>query len=316
MSDETRSLLREVGVGGMIIHSGNVQSRSQLLALTRAMRRTVARPIFVAVTQEPGVVDHLAGIFPDLPSPPELARREPLASRKAGCTMGKQLASVGIDVNFAPVVDVVGQPGAYIGSRSYGSDPDVVAGHGAAFVRGLEQAGVFPVVKHFPGHGWVQQDSHAVLPVDPRPLWKLRQRDLVPFDAAFEAGAPGAMTAHILYRRIDPDLPSSLSSEISTGILREELGFDGLVVTDSLGMGALSRWPMGLRAVKAIAAGADMVLLSSSPDAIPGIVGALRAALRTGKLSRERAKEALAHVQTAFEEVARLRSGTTACPGA
>jgi beta-N-acetylhexosaminidase len=116
MTDDTRRLLRDVGVGGLIVYSENVSSRSQLLSLSRSIRKAAGRPVFVSVTQEPGVVDHLNGIFPDLPSPPELARKDPMASRRAGCTMGQQLRSVGLDVNFAPVLDVIGQQGAFIGT--------------------------------------------------------------------------------------------------------------------------------------------------------------------------------------------------------
>ena len=144
VTTSTRHLLRDVGVGGVIFHSSNVRSRQQALALSRSLRQTAGRPIFVAVTQEPGVVDHLNGIFPSFPSPPELAQRPPFASRRVGCRLGAQLASVGIDVDFAPVLDVLGPPDAFIGSRSYGHDPDVVAKHGAAFVRGMMQAASSP----------------------------------------------------------------------------------------------------------------------------------------------------------------------------
>jgi beta-N-acetylhexosaminidase len=314
VNDNTRHLLRDVGVGGLIVHSSNIQSRTQALALTRGLRQAVGRQILVAVTQEPGVVDHLNGIFPSLPSPQEQARKNPFASRKVGCRLGKQLASVGIDVDFAPVLDVLGPPDAFIGSRSYGHDPDVVATHGVAFVRGLQQAGVFPVVKHFPGHGGVKEDSHTVLPVDSRRLYQLRRRDLVPFGAAFRAGAPAAMTAHVLYPRIDPDFPASLSREITTGLLQDDLGFDGLVVTDALGMGALRGRSLAQRAVRAVVAGADMVVFSSQPGDIPAVVAALRSAVRTGKIPRKRALEALDHVSAALQRATQLRHAATACP--
>ncbi len=311
--EQTRGLLRDVGVRGLILHSSNVRSREQLLALTKALRRQAGHPIFISVTQETGVVDHLNGIFPDLPSPPELASKQPAASRTAGCRMGVQLRSVGIDVDFAPVLDVIGQPGAYIGSRSFGSDPEVVASRGAAFVRGLQRAGVFAVVKHFPGNGWVKEDPHEVLPVDPRPLWKLRQRDLSPYGPAFDAGASATMIGHVKYSKVDPDFPASLSSRISTGILRDELGFEGLAITDALGMGALGAWPIGQRAVNAVVAGADMVLLSLEPDSIPTVVAALRKAFDRGIITKERARDAVDHLDAALARAAQLRNDAQTC---
>jgi beta-N-acetylhexosaminidase len=178
----------------------------------------------------------------------------------------------------------------------------------------LQQAGVFPVVKHFPGHGWVKEDSHAVLPVDSRRLDQLRRRDLVPFEAAFAAGAPAAMTAHVLYPKIDPDFPASLSRQITTGLLQDDLGFDGLVVTDALGMGALRGRSLGQRAVRAVVAGADMVVFSLQPDDIPGVVAALRSAVRTGKIPRKRALDALDHVGAALQRATELRQSATPCP--
>lgn len=309
-----RHLLRDVGVGGLIYRSHNVRSRSQVLALSRGIEQAAGRPVFVAVTQEPGVVDHLAGIFPDLPSPPELASRRPWASRMAGCTLGSQLASIGIDLDFAPVLDVLGPPGAFIGSRSYGRDPEVVADHGAAFVRGLAHAGIFAVAKHFPGHGGVAEDSHERLPVDRRPLYALRNRDLVPFEAAFDAGVPGVMTSHVSYPRVDPDFPASLSRVITTELLRDRLRFGGLVVTDDLEMGALRGRSLELRAVRAIAAGADMVLIGSSSGEVPRVVAALRRAVRSGKIPRSRALEAVGDVLAALRRSNELHRRSSVCP--
>jgi beta-N-acetylhexosaminidase len=313
MTPNTRHLIRTVGVGGLVIKAYNVTTRSQLRALSEKIRLVAGhRRILVGVTQEAGVVDHLNGIFPVLPSPQELASRRPWASRKTGCLLGKQLASVRIDVDMAPVLDVLDRSDAYIGDRSYGRDPDEVASHGAAFIRGIEQAGIFPIAKHFPGLGYVTTDPHMDLPVDPRGLARLQQRDLVPYEAAFDVGVPAVMTAHVLYERIDPGRPASLSRTIGTGLLRERLGFDGLVITDSLGMGGLSG-PVGSRAVRAISAGADMVLLTD-PQVVGDVVAALRHALTTGRISRARVEDALQHVSAATQRVVELRHDRSPCP--
>ena len=295
------------GVGGLIFHRSNIVSRTQITDLTAAIRQAAGRPVFLAVDQEPGRVTRLDGILPALPTPEHIGAVDPpVDSLTMGQQVGRELAGLGFNMDFAPDLDVLGPPGAYIGDRSYGHDPEVVAAHGVAFMHGLRDGGVMAVIKHFPGHGGVTQDSHLVMPVDDRPLSALAVKDLVPFDLAIEQGAPAVMTDHLLYPRLDPRLPASLSPQISGWLLRLKLAFKGLVMTDDLEMGAISsRWSLPQAVVMAIQAGADMALISSDAGAVPSVVAALRSALEDGTLPRARVAEALAHIDAALRTLAR-----------
>ncbi|WP_187697897.1 glycoside hydrolase family 3 protein, partial [Cellulomonas telluris] len=178
-----------------------------------------------------------------------------------------ELRRLGFTVDFAPDADVTSGPGdPTIGSRSASSRSETVAEHVVAAADGFSSAGVLPVVKHFPGHGSVPADSHLTLPVQTKSVQELGASDLVPFRAAVEGGLPAVMIGHIDVRAVDPRVPSSLSRKVTTGLLRDELGFDGLVVTDSLEMAAVTRGrDPGRTAVQAMRAGADVLLMPPSP---------------------------------------------------
>jgi beta-N-acetylhexosaminidase len=184
----------------------------------------------------------------------------------------------------------IGAADPTIGARSVGSSPRLVARHVVAAARGYRAAGIVPVLKHFPGHGSLTADSHLTLPVQHRTLSQLADRDLVPFRAGIAAGLPEIMVGHIDVRAIDPGMPSSLSRKVVTGLLRKQLGFRGLVVTDSLAMEAISdRFDSGEAAVRALRAGADVVMMPPSPrQARAGIVHAVR----SGRLSSARLVQA------------------------
>jgi beta-N-acetylhexosaminidase len=213
------------------------------------------------------------------------AADDPRLTRSAYAAGGRELRGLGFTADFAPVADVtVGAADPVIGSRSASADPRLVAEQVVPAAEGLLSGGVAPVVKHFPGHGSVTADSHETLPVQRRSLRQLRRADLVPFAAAVEAGLPAIMTGHLDVRAVDPGMPSSLSRRVTTGLLRRDLGFEGVVVTDSLEMGAVIRRFSGAEAaVRALRAGADVVLMPPDPRAArDGIVRAVR----RGDLSR------------------------------
>ena len=172
------------------------------------------------------------------------------------------------------------------------------------------------VIKHFPGHGTVLEDSHLTLPIDRRPLSELEHSDLVPFRQAIAAGASAVLTDHILYPKIDDRYPASLSPSITTGLLRRSLRFHGLVITDALEMGAIShRWTLEQAAVRAVAAGADMVIIWKSVAQVPSVVAALRNAIMTGRIPVDRARDALAHIRAAYALLSTLRSAAGCGPG-
>jgi beta-N-acetylhexosaminidase len=289
-------LVRDLHLGGVIAFESNVVSAAQVKAVTTTLTRQVRRkwPLFLGVDQEGGVVERMRGVatrFPTFMSTG--AAGDTALTRQAYAAGARELRGLGFTVDFAPDADVTSGPGdPTIGSRSPSSRPAVVAEHVVAAAAGFSEAGVLPVVKHFPGHGSVPADSHLTLPVQTRTRAELDAADLVPFRSAIEAGLPAVMVGHLDVRAIDPRVPSSLSRKIVTGLLREELGFGGLVVTDSLAMVGVTRGrDPGRSAVQALRAGSDVLLMPPSPAVARS---AIVRAVRAGTLSRRRLEQAAA----------------------
>ncbi|MEO5854197.1 MAG: glycoside hydrolase family 3 N-terminal domain-containing protein [Nocardioides sp.] len=305
-------LVRSLHLGGVIAFGANVASTGQIRAVNRTLSRAVPRdwPLFLAVDQEGGLVQRVQGDATRFPAFMSAgAARRPALTRAAARAGGAELRGLGFTVDFAPDADVTtGPEDPTIGSRSAGSDPGVVAEHATAAARGLLASGVVPVLKHFPGHGSVPADSHLSLPVQTRTLHRLRAADLVPFRVGIDAGLPAVMVGHLDVRNVDPRVPSSLSRRLVMGLLRSELGFQGLVVTDSLSMTGVRATHDGAEsAVQALLAGVDVVLMP--PDPAYARAGIIRA-VRTGGLSRGRLEQAAAR------QVALLlhQQGTTGRP--
>ncbi|MGJ7441191.1 glycoside hydrolase family 3 N-terminal domain-containing protein [Aquipuribacter sp. MA13-6] len=223
-------------------------------------------------------------------------------TRRVHADLGERLAAVGVDLDLAPVLDVnSAADNPVIGSRSFGADPTDVEHHGTAAVRGLMDAGVAACVKHFPGHGDTRQDSHVQAPVLDVPLELLRARELLPFAAAVAAGAEALMTAHVRVPALDPDHPASTSAR-TTSLLRDELGFDGVVVTDALDMAGVSgpqaHGSVEAAAVASLTAGADLLCLGADwdRDRVHRVVDAVVRAVGDGRLEQERLVEAAGRV--------------------
>jgi beta-N-acetylhexosaminidase len=294
LPDELRSWL-ERGLGGVVLFAGNVRDREQLRALTAALR--AERPdLLVAIDEEGGDVTRLeADPGSSYPGNHALgAVDDANLTEGVAAAMGGDLAEAGINLDLAPVADVNTNPrNPIIGVRSFGADAQLVARHVAAFVTGLQGMGVAACAKHFPGHGATEQDSHDELPVVSEGL----ETGLAPFRAAVEAGVQAVMTAHIRVPELG-EAPATLNREILVGLLRGELGFAGLVMTDALDMRAVSA-TVGAEegAVLALAAGADALCLGHDlgPDSFHRtIVDAVRA----GRLDEGRLREAAARVDS------------------
>ena len=289
-------MVRDLHLGGVIAFSANVASAGQVRAVNRALARQVHRrwPLFLGVDQEGGVVERLRGAATRFPAFMSTgAADDPGLTRQAYAAGAAELRGLGFTVDFAPDADVTSGPGdPTIGSRSASSRPAVVAEHVVAAATGFGAAGVLPVIKHFPGHGSVPADSHLTLPVQGKTLAQLEASDLVPFARGVEAGLPAVMVGHLDVRAVDPRVPSSLSRKVVSGLLREELGFGGLVVTDSLEMAAVTRGrDPGRTAVQALRAGSDVLLMPPSPAVARA---ALVRAVRGGTLPRRRLEQAAA----------------------
>jgi len=293
------ALVDGLHLGGVIVMRDNIASTAQLRRSNRELRasaRAAGRrwPLFIGVDQEGGVVERVQGRATRFPSFMTAgAARDRAATSRAAAASGAELVDLGFSVVFAPGGDVTSGPSdPTIGSRSAGSDPGLVARQMNAAVTGYLAAGILPVIKHFPGHGSVPADSHEELPVQDRSLRELRAVDLVPFVRGVAAGVPSVMSGHIDVRAVDPGTPSSLSRPVVTGLLRRDLGFDGLVVTDAMNMAAVAeRHSSGEAAVRALLAGNDVVLMPPDPR---GARDAIVRAVSEGRLDRARLEQAAA----------------------
>jgi len=252
------------GLGSVAIYPRNFTSAEGLLALTEDIRRVAGGPVLIGIDQEGGTKFSLPEPFTQWASPEEFGRLndEALVQRQAAA-MARELRAVGINLNFAPMLDLHLNPDSPVTKgRSFGSDPHRVSRLGAAFIRGMGAGGVLPCAKHFPGHGDASVDPHEDLPVFQGTERRLDSIDLVPFDGAIREGVSFVMTAHILLPQIEPDLPASLSRKLLTQVLRERMEFDGVILADDLGMGAIAkRYGVGEAAVEALRAGCDIVML-------------------------------------------------------
>jgi beta-N-acetylhexosaminidase len=292
------AMVRGLHLGGVIAFSDNVASTGQVRSVNATLTRAVRRPwpLFLSVDQEGGIVERVKGDATRFPSFMSAgAARDTAVATAAHRASAAELRGLGFDVVFAPDADVTSGPDdPTIGSRSAGSDPRSVSSRVGAAAAGIERAAVVPVLKHFPGHGSVPQDSHLTLPVQTRPLEQLLATDLVPFASAVEAGLPAVMVGHIDVRDVDPRVPSSMSRAMVSGVLRGRLGFEGLAITDSLSMaGVQQQYGAARSAVQGLRAGNDVLLMPPSPaTARAGIVRAVR----SGALPRRRLEQAAARM--------------------
>jgi beta-N-acetylhexosaminidase len=262
-------------VGGVVLFSRNIESPAQVRALCRGIRDAAGRgnPLpLIAVDQEGGRVARFRSP-PFTSFPPARACSLSCCGNEAvakafGAAVGSELRAVGVDVDFAPVLDVDSNPrNPVIGDRAFSGDPEEAARLGLAFAAGLSSRGVIPVGKHFPGHGDTSADSHEELPVVRAGAEKLAGRELLPFRRAARAGLPAFMTAHVMYPALDPTFPATLSAKILKNVLRDRLRFRGTVFSDALEMRAIAdHYGVGEAAVLAVTAGCDVVLVCRGDD--------------------------------------------------
>lgn len=286
-----------LGLAGVCLFAENIVSGDQVRRLTDQIRQ--ANPLaLIAIDEEGGDVTRLfAATGSPYPGNAILGRIDDLDYTEAvASSVGWQLRRAGCTLDFAPDVDINSNPdNPVIGVRSFGTDPALVARHSAAWVRGLESTGIASSVKHFPGHGDTAQDSHVALPVVDLSLDELRERELVPFRAAIEAGASTIMTSHIVLPQVDQEGPATFSRRILGDLLRGELGFAGLIVTDALDMaGASAEIGIPAAAVRAVDAGCDLLCIGTrnTAEQLDSIERALLDAISDGSLSAARLEDA------------------------
>lgn len=311
ITQEVIDLIQRYHIGNIILFSRNVRDAALMRALTTNLQQVAreaghAYPLLIAIDQENGVVQRLgeaATVFPGNMALGAIDAEE--IAYEVALAAGRELKALGINMNLAPVVDVNNNPAnPVIGVRSFGQDPQLVARLGAAMVRGYQEAGVIACLKHFPGHGDTAVDSHLALPTIPHTLERLNALELVPFKRGIEAGAASIMTAHIDFPALPPHdgLPATLSPALLRGLLREELGYKGVIVSDCLEMCAISdTFGTEKAAVMTLQAGSDLALVSHRYKLQRGSFEAIKEAVQSGTLSAQ-------VVQQAAERILELKA--------
>jgi beta-N-acetylhexosaminidase len=318
-SPDLRTMVEDQHIGGLILFDtdfGAPHSNSfdQTRTTLREVQARASIPLLIGTDQEGGDVSRLGRYFGDFPSERDLATSgNPHLAYQWGERTARDLRATGFNLDFAPVVDVPVNGGGYWGPwRTYSEDPKVVARYAAAFMRGLQAAGVVACLKHYPGIGAVTKDPHATLPVVSRTLDQFRQTELYPYQALIPAGPDMIMATDVLVPAVDPTYPAELSRTWITDILRRQLGYDGVIMTDALWMGGVSHtWNVTEAAVLAVEAGNDIVLAGFDAASTQSILDGLKAALQSGHL-------ALAQVRTSVQRILllKIRDGLLPIPAA
>mgnify|MGYP003583965686 FL=1 len=298
LSAEEVDLLAHPAIGGVIFFTRNYESVQQLTALVKLVRMAAQRPLLLAVDHEGGRVQRFRKQFTVLPAIAKLGEKyteDPLAARQAAYRMGWLMAAevraVDIDISFAPVLDLNYGVSQVIGDRSFHREPDIVIELAGAYIRGMREAGMAATGKHFPGHGFVEADSHLAIPVDLRSREQIMQADVLPFAKLMQQGLNAVMPAHVIYEQVDTQ-PAGFSRIWLQEILRGQLGFEGVIFSDDLSMEAAGVvGGYAERAEAALAAGCDMILACNKRAGIIEILDKVK--LQTSTASAERLQHML-----------------------
>ena len=281
-------------VSGVLIENknGNAQTRSQLTTLNTALQGQARIPLFITTDFEGGIVNELRQITGERPSEQSIgASGNPQNAYNAGFSAAKDLTSLGLNVNFMPIVDVLTNPNnPGLPMRTFGSDPMLVTNMGQAYLQGLTKGGVVGCLKHFPGLGSANLDPHFLLPYMNRSLATLNAVDLVPYRTMINEGiVPMVMVTHILNPQLDSKLPTSLSPNVVTGLLRDQLGFKGVIISDTLWMGGISNtYSLAQAAVLAVKAGIDLILGPRGLSDTQSMITGLKQAVQSGQISMDK----------------------------
>ena len=296
--DTTREKLGEYAVGGLIYDADNIQSETQLTEMLQNTRNYSKYPVFLGVDEEGGDISRVAesGLVENVGSASEIgAAGDTQKAKEAGTAVGTYLAGFGFDLNFAPVADVNLIEDSIIGERTFGNDAALVGGMVAANVEGMQDAGVSACLKHFPGIGSTTEDTHAGMAGSERTLEEFTQTEFTAFKAGMDAGAEFIMVSHLSVPGITGDnTPSSISSIVITDVLRGQLGYNGIVITDAMDMAAITAYyTADQAAVMALQAGADMILM---PEDFETAYNGVLEAVNNGTLTEERIDESLRRI--------------------
>lgn len=302
LDENILKLIKENKISGVILFNRNVKDSNTLLSLNNSLKESNKNnklPLFISVDEEGGSVTRMPKDIKRLPTNKYIGSlNNKDLSYKVGEILGEQLSYFGFNMNFAPVLDINSNPNnPVIGDRSFGNNKDIVSSLGTSTMKGIQSKNIISVVKHFPGHGDTSVDSHVNLPVVNYNINRLNSFEFVPFKTAIQNGADAVMVGHILLPKIDNKYPSSMSYEIVTNILRKDLGFNGLIVSDDMTMGAITEnYSIEEAAVKSINTGVDLLLVCQKYENTENVLKALKEAVLNGTISKERLDNALYNI--------------------
>ncbi|MFC5604509.1 beta-N-acetylhexosaminidase [Sporosarcina koreensis] len=305
--DELDRLIRQYHVGGILLVGKNISYPAGMLKLLNESKMANADyeiPLFISVDEEGGRVSRLPPNMKKLPAAQYFGRiGDETLAYESGSYLATLLNAFGYNMNYAPVLDVHSNPkNPVIGDRSFSSDSEEVADLGVAVMRGMRDNGIISVVKHFPGHGDTHMDSHLSLPVIEKTMDELQKTELIPFQRAIEEQVDVIMVAHIMFPELDDKYPSSLSKKIITDLLRADMHFDGVVITDDLTMGAIvNDYSVPEAALQSFIAGSDLLLIAGDYENQVGTINALADAVQEGTISEGRIDESVKRILTLKE---------------
>lgn len=297
VDEHIERMVKDYKIGGFILFKHNIVDEEQALSLLNSLKSLNSQnpiPLFLSIDEEGGRVSRLPNSFTKLPPAEKVGRRGDKAiSLEYGTIIGKRVKALGFNVNFAPVLDINSNPNnPVIGDRAFGSDKSKVITHGLRVMEGIKEEGILAVVKHFPGHGDTHIDSHIELPIIEKELDELKELELTPFKEAIKKGVDGIMVAHILFPKLDSEYPSTLSNKIIEGLLRNELGFEGLIFSDDMTMGAIvENFSIEEAAVKFLKAGGDVLLICHGYENHLKVIERIKEEILEGRLTEEEIDE-------------------------
>ncbi|MEK4111182.1 beta-N-acetylhexosaminidase [Paenibacillus sp. DS2363] len=299
LDDQAKQMITDQKVGGIIFYANNVstlEGTAKFVQSIKEANQSNPVPIFMSVDQEGGKVSRMPETVESIPSSRKVGETKDSAlAETMGELLARQVQLADFNVDFAPVLDVNSNPkNPVIGDRSFGSSAELVSHMGIAEMKGLRNEGIIPVVKHFPGHGDTSVDSHLDLPVVNKTEKQLAELEWIPFQAAVKEQVEAVMVAHILFPKLDPDHPASLSDVIIGEHLRGKFNYDGVVITDDLSMGAIAKnYKLDQAALATVKAGSDILLVAHSYESAKTIFDTLISAVKSGKITESRIDESV-----------------------
>ncbi|RHW35023.1 beta-N-acetylhexosaminidase [Lysinibacillus yapensis] len=301
MDANAKQLIGQLHVGGIIFYKYNFETPAQVIQLVNQMKsgNSSSLPLLLGVDQEGGRVTRLPGGLVNFPPNKQIGQiNNPDFSYEVGTLLGKELKEFGLNLNFAPVLDINSNPNnPVIGDRSFGNNAEIVSKLGIQTMRGIQSQNVITTIKHFPGHGDTSVDSHLDLPIVNKSLKELKELELIPFERAINQGADVVMIAHILLPQLDKTNPGTMSKAVMTDLLRKQLGFTGVIITDDMTMGAITEhFDIGKAAVESVKAGSDIILVGHDNNNVVKIISSLKAAVQNGEISEQRINESIERI--------------------